>query len=108
MRQVERRLPVGAETQPGGGVHFRVWSPDHKQAGVVVERSGSRTVECPLAPERCGYLSAFIEDAAGGDRYWISLEDDRLPDPASRYQPDGPFGASQIVDPTAFAWTDTE
>jgi maltooligosyltrehalose trehalohydrolase len=29
-----------------------------------------------------------------------------LPDPASRFQPDGPFGASMLVDPTAFTWTD--
>ena len=28
------------------------------------------------------------------------------PDPASRFQPDGPHGPSEIVDPGAFAWTD--
>ncbi|MGH7969277.1 MAG: malto-oligosyltrehalose trehalohydrolase, partial [Limisphaerales bacterium] len=31
-----------------------------------------------------------------------------LPDPASRFQPDGPHGASEIVDPNRFAWTDQE
>ena len=29
-----------------------------------------------------------------------------LPDPASRFQPDGPHGPSEIVDPGAFRWTD--
>ena len=29
------------------------------------------------------------------------------PDPASRYQPDGPHGPSAIVDPAAFRWTDS-
>ena len=31
----------------------------------------------------------------------------RLPDPASRFQPDGPHGASAVVDPAAFSWTDS-
>src|SRR5262249_5735802 len=35
--------------------------------------------------------------------------DDRpLPDPASRFEPDGPEGWSQIVDPATFPWTDAD
>ena len=50
-----------------------------------------------------------------GGRYWFRLDGpsarlgagDRLrPDPASRWQPDGPHGPSAYVDPRAFAWTD--
>ena len=29
-----------------------------------------------------------------------------LPDPASRFQPEGPHGPSEVVDPAAFRWTD--
>ena len=30
----ERRLPIGAEARPGGGVHFRVWAPRHPAVAV--------------------------------------------------------------------------
>ncbi len=55
-----------------------------------------------------GYHSAFCDTAAAGTLYRYELDDDpmRYPDPASRFQPDGPHGPSQIVDPHAFAWTD--
>ena len=106
MRQYPRRLPVGAELQPGGGAHFRVWSPDHPEISVVIESSRGRAVEVRLDPEPCGYASAFVPDATAGDRYRFRLGGELLPDPASRFQPDGPFGASAIVDPGSFRWTD--
>src|SRR3712207_7863668 len=31
---------------------------------------------------------------------------DAFPDPASRFQPEGPHGPSQVVDPSTFQWTD--
>src|SRR5262249_30957418 len=37
-----------------------------------------------------------------GARYRL----DEFPDPASRFQPDGPHGPSQVIDPFAFQWTD--
>ena len=46
--------------------------------------------------------------AGVGTRYSYLLDDDRqsYPDPASRYQPDGPHRASSVVDPAAYAWQD--
>jgi maltooligosyltrehalose trehalohydrolase len=106
MRRYTRRLPVGAELQPGGGAHFRVWSPDHPEISVVIESAGGPAVEVRLDPEPCGYASTFVPDAAAGDRYRFRLGGDLLPDPASRFQPEGPFGPSAIVDAGAFRWTD--
>jgi maltooligosyltrehalose trehalohydrolase len=31
-----------------------------------------------------------------------------LPDPASRCQPDGPHGSSEVIDPAGFAWSDRD
>ena len=31
---------------------------------------------------------------------------DEFPDPASRFQPEGPHGPSQVIDPGTFPWTD--
>ena len=32
-----RRLPIGAEPQSGGGVHFRVWAPRCREVAVEIE-----------------------------------------------------------------------
>src|SRR6185437_15230863 len=36
----------------------------------------------------------------------FELDSGTFPDPASRFQPGGPHGPSQIIDPNAFRWTD--
>lgn len=99
--QPQRRLPVGAEVQPGGGVHFRVWAPGSKAVAVALDGGG----EIPLSPETDGYWSGWLGDAAAGMHYRYKLDTGAFPDPASRFQPDGPQGPSRIVDPN-FAWTD--
>ena len=101
---VQRRLPIGAEAQPDGGVHFRVWAPATTGVTVEIEGGPSRA----LSAEPDGYFSGHIAEADVGVRYRFRLEgrDLALPDPASRFQPEGPHGASQIVDPARFAWSD--
>ena len=98
-----RRLPVGAEVGPGG-VDFRVWAPVRRQLSVVLEDGAST----PLKRERSGHFSGRVAGIGGGARYRFRLDgDDQLyPDPASRFQPDGPHGPSEVVDPSQFAWTD--
>jgi maltooligosyltrehalose trehalohydrolase len=89
-----------------GGVVFRVWAPHHAQVDVVIDRPPAPIVH-PLGRDRDGFFSAVVSDVHTGDRYRYRLDGDRLfPDPASRYQPDGVHGASQIVDPHSFPWTD--
>jgi len=101
-----RRLPVGAEVQPGGGTHFRVWAPRARGVDVVVEAPGA--VAVALEPEERGYFSGAAEGVGDGAlyRYRLDGRHDLLPDPASRFQPDGPHGASRVVDPGRFTWTD--
>jgi maltooligosyltrehalose trehalohydrolase len=103
---------VGAEVLPQGGVHFRVWARRCRQVSVIIEagREAEATAQTvKLTPEPDGYFSAIVSSGAAGMRYRYRLDDDPqpYPDPASRFQPHGPHGASQIVDPQAFHWTDT-
>ena len=102
---VRRRMPIGAEYQGNGRTHVRVWAPAAER--VAVDLGNGRVV--PLDREADGYASGFIE-AVPGDRYQFALAGhDRLyPDPASRFQPEGVHGPSEIVDPNAFAWTDRQ
>jgi maltooligosyltrehalose trehalohydrolase len=103
-------LPVGAEVEADGGVRFRVWAPVHNRVTVVLESGPGSPARIALQKEAGeeGYHSGFCAEASAGTTYRYELDDDplRYPDPASRYQPDGPHGASQIVDPRQFAWTD--
>lgn len=106
--QVQRRLPIGAEIIPGHGVHFRVWAPRFKNVEVVLESIDSPPQFFPMTPEEKGYFSALIGEAQVGTRYRFRLGEESIlyPDPASRYQPEGPHGSSQVIDPTTFTWTD--
>lgn len=98
-----RRMPAGAEPAPGGGTHFRVWAPRRKSVEVVLE-----TGAFALAPEAGGYFSGMAREARPGALYRFRLDGRAAlyPDPASRFQPDGPHGPSEVIDPGAFTWTD--
>ena len=83
-----------------------------QQVSVIIKagRKAEATAQTvKLTPEPDGYFSAMVTSAAAGMRYRYRLDDDPqpYPDPASRFQPYGPHGASQIIDPQAFHWTDT-
>jgi maltooligosyltrehalose trehalohydrolase len=105
--KLARRLPVGAEALPGGGVHFRVWAPRRGRVEVVFEGEGAPKTFA-LEEEEGGYFSGLAEGLKEGSLYRFRLDggDYLYPDPASRFQPEGPHGHSCVVDPTKFNWTD--
>jgi maltooligosyltrehalose trehalohydrolase len=84
-------------------VTFTVWAPRHDAVALRLEDR-----DIPMEPRRDGYFSVSVPAARAGQRYWFKLTDGLRPDPASRYQPDGVFGASAIVDPASFPWTDAD
>ena len=99
-----RRLPVGAEYLGADTTHVRVWAPAARHVSVVI----GGVQELALAADVAGYFSGSIA-ATPGDRYQFRIDDDQTalyPDPASRFQPEGPHGASEIVDPASFRWSD--
>jgi maltooligosyltrehalose trehalohydrolase len=103
IREVGRRLPIGAELTKEG-VHVRVWAP--KRRRVEVESTNAYT---ELTRDEAGYFSGFVRGLQAGSHYRFRLDGGQgFPDPASRFQPDGPHGPSQIVDPSLFQWTDAE
>ncbi len=106
---MDRRYSIGAEVREGGGTHFRVWAPSRAGVEVAVEDPASGTRKFyPLTPEPGGYFSGHVSSAGSGSLYRFRLDSgDRLfPDPASRFQPEGPHGPSQVIDPSSFTWTD--
>jgi maltooligosyltrehalose trehalohydrolase len=106
-----RRYPIGVEivheADGSAPVHARVWAPGRRSVELVIEDDSTRASDSPLAPEGNGYFSGYTANATVGTRYRLRLDGgDALPDPASRFQPDGPHGPSMVVDPTRFEWSD--
>jgi maltooligosyltrehalose trehalohydrolase len=112
---ISRRLPVGAEVVPEGGVHFRVWAPRRTGVSLVLENGPGLNPsvhhsEKQMEAEAGGYFSLFLPEAGAKTLYRFRCEGEEMlcPDPASRFQPDGPLGPSAVVDPLSFSWTDEE
>ncbi len=103
-----RKRPVGAEPL-GDGVHFRVWAPRTGKAGIAAGNDPHDLRDrYSLINEGNGYHSLFVPGNPTGLFYGFILGDEErfYPDPASRFQPLGPHGPSQVIDPGSFPWSD--
>ena len=100
------RLQLGANIVPGSGVFFRVWVPEADEVSVRVV-SDDKKRDIRLGKEDRGYFAGLVEGVSRGDRYVYVLNNkDHFPDPASRFQPEGVHGPSEVVDPDEFQWED--
>src|ERR1044072_6432306 len=98
---VTRPLPSGANVQPDGGTRFRVWAPARRRVEVLIEGGPA----AQLRPDGGGYFTGTVAAAHDGTLYRYRLDGgDAFPDPPSRFQPQGPHGPSQVVDPARYRW----
>lgn len=104
---LSRLRPQGADLTTGG-VRYRIWAPERRQVEVrILPGGGGKVRTMMLTKDAEGYHAAT--DAAGmaGDRYQYMVDGDGpFPDPASRFQPEGVHGVSEVTDPHAYAWGD--
>src|SRR5262249_52822252 len=85
---------------------FRVWAPFSER--VQLHILSPQECVMPMQHKRNGYHQATIEGLAQGSRYKYRLANGKeLPDPVSRYQPEGVHGPSEVVDPR-FDWQDQQ
>ncbi|MDB5646878.1 MAG: treZ, partial [Methylobacterium sp.] len=86
------------------GVRFAFWAPTAKDVVLVVDGT-----DHPIPETGDGWREATVSGAKGGARYGYRIDGDLVvPDPASRFQPDDVSGLSEVIDPRAYEWTDTE
>jgi maltooligosyltrehalose trehalohydrolase len=102
---IARETRVGAHRLPDGSWEFLLWAPHARAASVHLLGGGVEFLA--MEPLAGGYHRAGATVLAPALQYLYRLDQGRdLPDPASRFQPDGVHGPSQLVDPEAFRWTD--
>ena len=98
----ERNL--GADYLGEGQCRFTVWAPLVQQVEVIIVSTRENIFR--LEKEERGYHQATIEGVEPGSLYLFRLGGEKeRPDPASRFQPQGVHGPSQVIDP-AFPWED--
>lgn len=94
--------PLGAVCS-NGACDFLLWAPNARQVDIHLVHPSDITLA--MQPEDHGYFSFRSEQVAPGTRYRYCLDGQfERPDPASRFQPDGVHGPSEVVN-AAFAWT---
>jgi maltooligosyltrehalose trehalohydrolase len=96
-------LPCGAELT-ADGVRFRLWAPDANAVSLRLEAAGA--VALPMTCEADGWFSLQTPLAGPGVRYRYLVDGLAVPDPASRHQPEGVHGPSEVIDPGAYLWSD--
>ena len=95
-------MPFGAALTRDGA-RFAIWAPSAD--GAEVEVDGRRV---PMQRGAQGFFHCFDAQAEPGSRYAFRFagSDLKVPDPASRFNPDGVHAPSEIVDASAYAWRD--
>ena len=93
-------LTYGAHLH-GAEAEFRVWAPRCEEVRLEVVGRRAST----MRRETDGTFALTLP-AAAGDRYFYRIGDMRVPDPVSRFLPEGVHGPTEVVDPAAFRWSD--
>jgi maltooligosyltrehalose trehalohydrolase len=95
------RQNFGPTFNQDGTVTFRVWAPACETLSIALVEPAKRI---PLTRDTNGMFTATakVDPAA---KYWIEFANgNHRPDPASRFQPEGVHGPSQLVDTREFKW----
>ncbi len=95
--------PVGARIDHDG-VSYRVWAPAHAQMRVAIGGDGDDLRFVVLEKDADGFFSGRDAHGRAGDLYRFQFGETLAPDPASRFQPQGVAGPSQVIDPGGFTW----
>ncbi len=97
----------GAYFEPHVGTHFEVWAPHVRSVDLKIISATGATKTIAMQSSSDGLYCLTSEEAQPGTRYKFVLDHaSEYPDPASRFQPEGVHGPSEVVD-SEYAWTDS-
>jgi maltooligosyltrehalose trehalohydrolase len=88
--------------------YFRVWAPDAQRMQVRTRIPGLSTFDTPMRQAEDGWWSVEVPQADPGTDYGYLVDDteEPLPDPRSRWQPNGVHALSRVYDTHAYRWAD--
>lgn len=95
-------MNVGVTALENGSYQFTLWSP--KASTVALQLVAPHQAILPMQPQDMGYWSVTVPDLESGTRYCYLVDEIPYPDPASRYQPEGVHGPSEVVDHRQYRW----
>ena len=100
-------IPVGATYHPSASnCQFCVWAPEAESLSVEISAPEEQSI--PMKKGKWGYWKTEPTALSEGALYKYKLNNEQLlPDPASRYQPEGPHGPSAVVSPD-YDWQASE
>lgn len=97
-------MPFGAQLQENG-VAFRLWAPAASRVELCLgnEKGGEKRLSMNREPD--GWYRTFTAQAGAGTRYSFAIDRKlKIPDPASRFQPEDVHGPSEVIDPRQRHW----
>ncbi len=98
-------MPFGASLLEDGRCRFALWAPSAVRVDLLLEE-GAGAGTRPMRRDDDGRW-VLEAPALAGTRYRFRIDGSlTVPDPASRRQPKGVHGASEVVDPRAYEWRD--
>jgi maltooligosyltrehalose trehalohydrolase len=98
----KHEMPFGAECRDDETVCFRLWAPKASKVRLELQ---SRSLPMPRLGE--GWFELRTQ-ARPGFQYKFQIDDHHIiPDPASRFQPSGVHGASEVIAPSEYEWQDS-
>jgi maltooligosyltrehalose trehalohydrolase len=103
MMKRRHKTRFGAELEQDG-VHFCVWAP--RAVAVSLRLEGGGVADLPMTKRPDGSFVLTTAEAGAGTLYRYVIDGKPYPDPASRRQPRGVHGPSEVVDPQAYDWRD--
>ena len=98
----------GASLTPEGDCHWKVWAPRANRVDLVLVNDQSQRSVHSMSPLGDGIYQTVRQGILEGQRYAFCLDGNReLPDPASRWQPDGVHAPSAVWDSARTVWSDS-
>ncbi|MCU7549672.1 malto-oligosyltrehalose trehalohydrolase [Chitinophagaceae bacterium LB-8] len=95
----------GVDFHKNGTNEIVLWAPYAVKVETIID--GAERLELEKSEE--GYWKLTTDQIKEGSRYQFCLNgSDPLPDPASRFQPEGVHGSSQAIDLKNYQWSDEQ
>ncbi len=96
----QHKMSFGAEILDDAAIRFRLWAPSAQSLAVELS---SKSLAMRALDE--GWFELVTREAGPGTRYQFTIDGrHKVPDPASRYQPSGVHGPSEVIAPEDFEW----